>query len=201
MTDVPTPRRRLPALAVVVGLLIALLAAGCSAGSSVDQVTVKAGTASVVLPAALSCYTPKGATTMSCAGGENDDHAPHLALAPGTPVTVEVPQSVGDTPWVIVFSYVDAAGKAQGDRTAVFAPKKQYSFVLTPPAGAQLTRLEVQSLTASPGADGGIEFPATGSWVLLVDPVGGHTGATTAAATNTPGTASAPAGADVTASE
>lgn len=127
----------------------------------------------MVLPAALSCISPAGATQLSCAGSDNDDTAPHLAISPGTPLTVEVPQKVGDTPWVIVFSYIDSKGAAQGDRTAVFAPKEKYSFRLVPPAGAQLTRVEVQSLTAAPGSDGGIEFPATGTWVLVVDPVGG----------------------------
>ncbi len=160
---------RIVALAIV--LMIALSA--CAGGSDVTQVTVTAGPAKIALPAALSCVSPPGATTLSCAGGDNDKTAPHLALAPGTPLTVQVPTAVGNTPWVIVFSYVDAQGKQQGDRTAVFPPKKQFSYHLTPPSGAQMTRLEVQSLTAAPGPDGGVEFPAVGSWVLIIDPVGG----------------------------
>lgn len=158
---------------VLLAMAITAALAGCSAGSSVTEVTVSAGPTKVVLPAALSCVSPSGATALSCAGGDNDHAAPHLALAPGTPLTVQVPTSVGNTPWVIVLSYIDASGAPQGDRTAVFPPKKQYSYHLTPPPGAQLTRLEVQSLTAAPGPDGGVDFPAVGTWVLLVDPVGG----------------------------
>lgn len=182
------PRRRGTILVILIALVTAALAAGCSSGRQVQSVTVTAGAASVTLPAALSCFSPQGGTAMSCAGGENDDAAPHLAIAPGTPLTVDVPQTVGDTPWVIVFSYVDAKGQQQGDRTAVFAPKKQYSYRLQPPAGAQLTRVEVQSLTAAPGQGGGIDFPAVGTWVLVVDPVG-KSGAAATTPTTTPATA------------
>lgn len=158
-------------------LLISLLAlvAACSRGPDVTDVTVTVGETAVVLPAALTCITPTGATELACAGGDNDDEAPHLAVAPGTPLTISVPRSVGDTPWVVVFSYTDAAGQPQGDRTAVFSPEQHYTYQLTPPDGAQLHRLEVQSLTAAPGNDGGIEFPVVGSWVLLVDSPDGET--------------------------
>lgn len=159
----------------LVGLLAALLAVtaltGCGADATVDEVTVSVGGVSVTLPPALSCFGPTGADQVTCAGGENDDDAPHLALAGATPLTVEVPAAVGDTPWVIVFAYTDADGEPQGDRTAVFPAAERYSYQLTPPAGAQLTRLEVQSLTAAPVEGGGVEFPAVGTWVLLFDPV------------------------------
>lgn len=152
-------------------LLVAVLAllAGCSRGASVTEVTVKAGPVTVTLPVALSCAGPTGATTLTCSGGENDGNAPHLTLAPGTPLDVEVPTDVGNTPWVIVLSYIDAKGKAQGDRTPVFAAKARFSYHLIPPAGAQLTRLEVQSLIAAQAAGGGVDFPAVRTWVLLID--------------------------------
>lgn len=169
------PTRTGIAIAAIVAViaLITTLLSGCSRGADVAEVTVTAGSATVTLPAALSCISPAGATELSCVGSDNDDTAPHLAISPGTPLTIEVPQKVGATPWVVVFSYLDANGVKQGDRTAVFPPKKQYSYRLTPPTGAQLTRVEVQSLTAAPGDDGGIKFPATGTWVLVIDPIGG----------------------------
>lgn len=160
-----TPRAT--ALLVLLALLAAL--AGCSR-QAVTEVTVRAGETSVVLPAALSCFTPTGGTELSCAGGENDDAAAHLTLAPGTPVTIEVPKKVSDTPWVIVFASLGAQGEPQSDRTPVFAPGKRSSYELAPGEGVQLTRLEVQSLTAAPNDDGGIEFPAIGTWVLVIDP-------------------------------
>jgi hypothetical protein len=166
-------RRRAAATTAVTLLALVLAVAGCSSGSDVSKVTVTAGSATVVLPAALSCVSVTGATALSCAGGDNDATAPHLTVAPGTPLTVQVPTSVGNTPWVIVFSYTDSNGKQQGDRTAVFPPQQRYSYQLTPPAGAQMTRLEVQSLTAAPAPSGGVDFPAIGTWVLLIDPIGG----------------------------
>lgn len=175
MTAAPGARHAPRALLLALALLVALVAAACSRGASVSEVTVTVGASSVTLPAALTCISPAGGSELSCAGGENDDNAPHLAISPGTPLTIEVPKKVGDTPWVVVFSYIDAAGEAQGDRTAVFSPGAEYSYRLTPPAGAQLTRVEVQSLTAAPATDGGVEFPAVGTWVLIVDPVGGTT--------------------------
>ena len=162
----PRPLRRWPVL-LLAGLL-ALLAA-CSPSASVQKVTVRAGSVTVTLPTALSCAGPTGATALTCHGGEDDADAPHLTLAPGTPLDVSVPQDVGDTPWVIVFSYLDAKGKTQGDRTPVFAAKEKYSYHLTPPKGAQMTRLEVQSLIAAQGPDGGVEFPAVRTWVLVID--------------------------------
>ncbi len=165
------PRRRttITAVAALLALALALLA-GCSRETYVDKVTVSAGTVSVTVPVALSCSAPTGATALTCSGGEDDSNAPHLQLAPGTPVTVSVPKDVGDTPWVIVFSYLDKNGDKKGDRTAVFAAKQRFSYHLETPKGAQLTRLEVQSLIAAQAKDGGVDFPAVRSWVLVVDP-------------------------------
>lgn len=163
-------RHRRGVVPALVAAVLGLALAACSGTEPTDAVTVTAGETSVVVPAALSCYAPSGGTELACAGGENDDDAPHLALAPGTPLTVTVSRTVSDTPWVIVFASVDAQGQPQSDRTAVFAPQKQTSYRLEPGAGVQLTRLEVQSLTAAPSDNGGVEFPAIGTWVLVIDP-------------------------------
>lgn len=170
-TPVSGPRRR--AALVLLAAILGLGLTACSSDGPTDAVTVTVGETSVILPAALSCYAPSGGTELACAGGENDDAAPHLTLAAGTPVTVTVSRAVSDTPWVIVFASVDAQGQAQSDRTAVFAPTKQTSYRLDPGAGVQLTRLEVQSLTAAPSDSGGVEFPAIGTWVLVIDPAAG----------------------------
>lgn len=171
----------------VVALLVAavLALAGCSGGGSeVSAVTVTAGPVTVTLPVALSCSSSTGSagasTTaatpssapreLTCSGGETDEGAPHLQLAPGTPVDVSVPKAVGDTPWVIAFAYQDKAGAKQADRSPVFAAGQQFSYHLQPPAGAQLTRLEVQSLIAAQAPGGGVEFPAVRTWVLVIDP-------------------------------
>lgn len=152
----------------------ALALVSCSAGddpAAVEEVTVTAAGTSVTLPAAISCIAPAGANELSCVGGDNDDTAPHLAVGPDVPLEVAVPPAVADTPWVIVFSYIDADGVQQGDRTRVFPAGEEDAFTLTLPAGAQLTRLEVQSLFVSQdGGTGEITFPAIGTWVLLVGP-------------------------------
>lgn len=156
----------LPLLAVLL-----LLVAGCSRGApAVQQVTVRAGTVSVTLPIAMSCSGPTGATALTCTGGETDKGAPHLRLAPGTPLDIDVPKDLGDTPWVVAFTYTDSAGQKKGDRSPVFAAGEQFSYHLQPPAGAQLTRLEVQSLIAAQAPSGGVEFPAVATWVLVIDP-------------------------------
>lgn len=165
--SISRPRRGAALAAAITAL--ALLLTGCS---RVDAVTVTAAGTSVALPAALTCFAPSGSTELSCAGGESDDGAPHLTLAAGTAVDVAVPESVGDTPWVIVFSSIGPDGTARDDRTAVFPPKDRYSYRLDPGPAVQLTRLEVQSLTAAPAAGGGLEFPATNTWVLIIDPAG-----------------------------
>jgi hypothetical protein len=159
-----------------------LLLAGCSGGDSdVSKVTVQAGPVTVTLPVALSCSPSTGSenaagpttstapTELTCSGGQTDAGAPHLPLAPGTPVDVSVPKAVGDTPWVIVFTYLDAKGAKQGDRSPVFPAGQRFSYHLQPPAGVQLTRLEVQSLIAAQAPGGGVEFPAVRTWVLVID--------------------------------
>jgi len=172
-------------------LCIVLVLAGCSGGGSdVSKVTVQAGPVTVTLPVALSCSPSTGSagpttstassgaagptrstapSELICSGGETDQDAPHLQLAPGTPVDVSVPQDVGDTPWVIAFTYLDSKGEKRGDRSPVFPAGQRSSYHLQPPAGVQLTRLEVQSLIAAQAPGGGVEFPAVRTWVLVID--------------------------------
>lgn len=81
---------------------------------------------------------------------------------------ISVPESVSAAPWAVVFSYRDSGGSAEGARSPIFTPGTTQSWVLKPPAGAQLTRVEVQNLTTN-----GVDYPAFRTWVLLVDaPVG-----------------------------
>ena len=132
-----------------------------------------AGQTSVTVRAALWCTTDDSDAAdpaLTCSGGEDDSGAPHLKMARGAPLDVKVPQEVSSAPWVIVFAYNDTSGAAHGDRTQVFAPNAQVDYTLQPPTGAQLTRVEVQVLTAAPATGGGVEYPATQTWVLLVDP-------------------------------
>lgn len=167
-------RRRLGALAVIACLVATL--SGCGSGrgdgssaTSQGEVAVTVGDQTVPLPPALACFQPTKGSDISCAGGEDDDAAPHLVIPPGEPVQIDVAASVQEKPWVVVISYIDGDGQQQGDRTGIFPPDTASSYLLQLGDADQLQRIEVQTLTAAPTQDGSYEFPATGTWVLVVD--------------------------------
>lgn len=162
-------RRPYTLLLVVCATLIALVA--CSSGPDVDDVTVTAGGQDIVIPAALMCYQPGENEDLRCAGGEVSDTTPRISLEAGSPIQVQVPQQVGSMPWLVLFAYTDSEGVEQGERSQLFEANTTWEYEITPEIGAELTRLEVQTLTAAPGAAGGVEFPVVGSWVLLIDTI------------------------------
>lgn len=143
--------------------LSALLVTGCGGGAPPEVTFAAAGTEASARPAQ---YCDVALTECS-----DDAAAPvELGVPPGTPVTVEVPDEVAETPWTVVFSYRDGTGAQVDERSAVFPPGRE-SFTLTLPGAAdQLLTAEVQQIGA-PQADpatGEILYPARASWVLLV---------------------------------
>ncbi|OLT13370.1 hypothetical protein BJF78_03240 [Pseudonocardia sp. CNS-139] len=116
--------RLLPVLAAA-GLL-----AGC--GSAPPEVTFAAGGASVV--ARPTQYCDIALTDCSA-----DAAAPvELAVPPGTPLQVTVPDAVAQTPWQVVFSFRDAAGVQDDQRSPVFgaAERSIWTLELPDPAPA-----------------------------------------------------------------
>ena len=150
--------------AVARRLLVAavlLLAAGCGTGS--PQVTFAAGGTTVTARAAPYC-------DLKLADCTADADAPvRLAVPPGTPLQVTVPDDVSAAPWHVVFSYRDVTGQQIDARSPVLA-KKEHGYTLTlPEAADRLITAQVQQFGPAPRIDeqtGEVEFPVRGSWIV-----------------------------------
>jgi hypothetical protein len=142
---------------------VLLLMAACGTDAP-PQVTFAAGEASVVARPTQYCDIDLA----DCAG---DAAAPvELAVPPGTPLQVTVPDEIAQTPWQVVFSYRDANGAQADGRSPVFAPEERslYALELAAPADRLLTA-QVQQYGPPPQANpdtGEIDFPIRASWVL-----------------------------------
>jgi hypothetical protein len=119
------------------------------------------------------CEVDQAAQTANCTEADPQD-VPHLSVGPGRGVQINVPGEVGNTPWAVYFRYLDAKGELQDARSQILRDG-QLSYTLEPIDEAdQLVYVEVRSgfvLTA--GAETGVDFAATQSWLLLVDPPAG----------------------------
>lgn len=152
-------RRLVPTLAVVLVLV------GCG-GDAAPQVRFAAGAGAVDAHPTQYCNLEN----TEC---RNDGAAPvDLAVPPGTPLLITVPDQIAETPWQVVFTYRDASGAPVDERSEVFAPdeRRDYSLALPTPADRLLTA-QVQQYGPPPVANpetGGIDFPIRASWVLTV---------------------------------
>lgn len=156
---------RRTALGRLLPLALALpLLAACGAGAP-PEVTFAAGADSIVAGPTQYCQDD----FVTCT---NDATAPvALAVPPGTPLVVTVPEAVSRTPWQIVFTYRDAAGEQVDERTTVFPPEQQETFSLELAEGARLITAQVQQYGPPPEIDeatGEVVFPIRSSWVLTV---------------------------------
>jgi hypothetical protein len=101
---------------------------------------------------------------------DDDATAPvRMEVPPGTPVRVEVPGEIAETPWHVVFRYRSASGEQVDGRTPVFAPDERSDYLLELPAATdQLLTAQVQQFgpPPQPDSDGEVEFPIRASWVL-----------------------------------
>jgi hypothetical protein len=140
---------------------VLLIAAGCGAGP--PQVTFTAAGTTVSARPAQYC-------DLKLADCSADATAPvQLAVPPGTPLQVAVPDDVSQAPWHIVFSYRDAGGQQVDARSPVLTTKQRdYTLTLPEPADRLLTA-QVQQFGPAPQINeqtGEVEFPVRGSWVL-----------------------------------
>ena len=143
--------------------LLAFLLAGCGAGAP-PEVTFAAGAAQVVANPTQYCEDD----FVTC---RNDPAAPvDLAVPPGTPLLVTVPEEISGTPWQIVFTYRTGAGEQVDERTGVFPPGQQQRYALElPTPDARLLGAQVQQFGPPPEIDpatGEVAFPIRSSWVL-----------------------------------
>ncbi|HYH30260.1 MAG TPA: DUF2771 family protein [Pseudonocardia sp.] len=137
----------------------ALLLAGCAGQEPPPQVTFAAGTASAVARPAQYCDVQLTECTTDVAAPVT------LAVPPGTPLQVTVPPEIAETPWQVVFSYVDAAATQIDQRSPVFAPDERSTWTLELAATDRLVTAEVQQYGAPAQPNAG-EFPIRASWVL-----------------------------------
>lgn len=143
-------------------VLAVLLLAGCGSDAP-PQVTFTAGGATVV--AAPTQYCDDDFVTC-----RNDATAPvDLAVPPGTPLVIDVPESIAETPWQVVFTYRDSAGEPVDQRSPVLVDRSSYTLELPTPQDRLLTA-QVQQYGPPPEINpetGEAEFPIGASWVLL----------------------------------
>lgn len=155
----------------VIGTLIAaaLLLSACTVPR--PTVTFYGNRTAVAVSPELFCDVNTTTLTVDCPAPTDLSNDGRLTMTPTQYLQINVPTEIGDTPWVVVFEYKDAAGKAQNGRTGVFTDN-QLAYTLPPLGeGAQLTRVEVQSgLIPTLDASGSTSITASRTWVLLVTP-------------------------------
>lgn len=143
----------------------ALLAACSSTPDTPPEVTfAAAGNTVVARPTQLCDVEVKNCTA-------DPGAAVVLRVPPGQPVTIAVPEAIGETPWLVVFGYRTKAGDRVNARSDLFASNERRDFTLTvPEPDAQLETVEVQQLGgAVMPTEQGLDFPTRGTWVLSVD--------------------------------
>lgn len=149
-------RRVLPVTAGV------LLLGGCGLGGPPEVTFDVAGTELTTGPAQ---YCDIALTTC-----DDDATAPvRLDVPPGTPVRIEVPGDIAETPWHVVFRYRTTTGEQVEGRSPLFPPGQRTEYVLGLPAPTdQLLTAQVQQFGPPPqtAASGEVEFPVRASWVL-----------------------------------
>ena len=148
-------------------LLLALVVAGAltgCGGSAPPDVTFAVGPATAVAKPTQYC-------DLNLTDCTSDAAAPvQLAVPPGTPLQITVPDAVASTPWQVVFSYRDGTGAQTDGRSPVFAVNAQHGYSLAlPGATDRLLTAQVQQYGPPPQANaetGELEFPIRASWVL-----------------------------------
>ena len=145
-------------------LVAVLVLSACS--SQPPEVTFAAGGTSAVARPTQYCDLE----LKDCTG---DAAAPvTLAVPPGMPLQVTVPEDIAQTPWQVVFSYRDANGAQSDERSPVFGPgeRTEWTLQLATPNDRLLTA-EVQQYGPPPQMNPDtteIEFPIRASWVMNV---------------------------------
>lgn len=166
------------------GLALGLTLTACSA--PLPEVTFYADRASVDTAPTRWCTLDAVAQDISCTG----QAAPQLRVGRGQPVQVNVPGDVADQPWLLYFTYRNAAGEQWNGRSQIFTDGR-LAYTLHPLSeDDQLLSVEVLSgfeLTAA--LTSGVDFTSTQGWALLIEPADGSAPAT---AGSTAGTGPAP---------
>lgn len=160
-----TGRRRLGALIGTAALCLTLTA--CSA--PLPEVTFYANRAAVNTSPTRWCTVEVTVTAQDVACTEDD--SPRLSVKPGQPVQINVPSAVADQPWLVHFTYRNAAGEVWEARSEVFTDGL-LAYTLKPLSpDDQLLSVEVLSgFKLTQAQDTGVDYTATQGWELLIDP-------------------------------
>lgn len=153
--------------ALLGGVALCLTMTACTA--PLPEVTFYANRSAVNTSPTHWCTVEVTVTTQHVACTESD--SPRLTARPGQSVQINVPSAVADQPWLVYFTYRNAAGEEWNGRTQVFTDGR-LAYTLEPMSpDDQLLSVEVLSgfeLTAALST--GIDFASTQGWELLIDP-------------------------------
>jgi hypothetical protein len=116
------------------------------------------------------CEVDVGAQQVNCTETPADEVV-RLEIGKGRPVQINVPGAIGGTPWAVYFRYLNRNGTLADGRSQIFADG-QLAYTLEPFSDQdQLVYVEVQSgFVLTGGAQSGVDFAVTKSWLLLIDP-------------------------------
>ncbi|GAA3026939.1 DUF2771 family protein [Actinokineospora globicatena] len=132
----------------------AVVLAGCSAPPPPDVTFYTDGESAIASPMGL-CEVGKD----TCL--QDQDAAVTLPTRKGQPVQISVSSKVADSPWGVVFSYVDRDGQQMAASSRLISDGS-LSYTLVPPPEAELLiYVEVQKLRAVQG-----KLVETGIWGL-----------------------------------
>ncbi|MGQ0837008.1 DUF2771 family protein [Actinokineospora sp.] len=97
----------------------------------------------------------------------NDDAAAELRIRKGRPVQVSVPSDVAQSPWGVVFSYLDRDGqRVDASSRIIFPRENQLAYTLRLPDNAErLLFAGVQKLAVANGD----QLLVSGYWMLKVN--------------------------------
>lgn len=116
------------------------------------------------------CQVDTAAQSVDCTEADPQD-VQRLTVGPGKPVQINVPKAIGEVPWGVYFRYLGKDGSLADGRSEIFTDGRlAYTLTTFDPAD-QLVYVEVQSgFIVMGGAQSGVDFAATKSWLLLIDP-------------------------------
>ena len=158
-------RQRLRTLLMAAALCLTLTA--CTA--PLPEVTFYANRDAVNTPPTRWCTVQVTVTAqdVTCADGAS----PRLTVGAGQSVQINVPGAVAGQPWLVYFTYRNAAGEQWDARSQIFDDGR-LAYTLHPLSeDDQLLSVEVLSgfeLTAA--LTSGVDFTSTQGWELLIDP-------------------------------
>ncbi len=173
------PRHRWRSIVVIAACCVAL--AACEAPR--PDVTFYGNRTAVETGPTRWCDVDAAAQSITCTDTPEDQVA-RLELRVGQPVQINVPGAIGDNPWGVYFRYRNAAGELNDGRTEIFTDGR-LAYTLRPINDQdQLVYVEVQSgYILMGGAQSGVDFAVTRSWLLLIEPKADSTADSTGDAT------------------